>query len=95
MALARQTNKHKATLDYEAASAYLREERKKPKGEQDLLREMCVMVPLGLPKDRKVSFVIPSRKIIVALKVEQNILLIVNYLMLQTCCFTDFKAAQM
>ena len=52
---------------YEAASAYLREERKKPEGEQDLLREMCVMIPLGLPKDRKVSLVIPSRKIIVAL----------------------------
>ena len=52
---------------YEAASAYLREERKKPKGEQDLLREMCVMIPLGLPQDRKVSFVIPSMKVTIAL----------------------------
>ena len=52
---------------YEAANAYLVEESKKPKGEQDLHREMCVMVPLCLPKDRKVNLVIPSMKLIVEL----------------------------
>ena len=52
---------------YEAADAYLREERKKPQGERDLLREMCVMVPLGLPEDRGVSFVVPSMKTKLAL----------------------------
>ena len=47
---------------YEAADAYLREEYNKPKGERDLLREMCTIIPFGLPKDRKVYFVVPSMK---------------------------------
>ena len=41
---------------YDASHAYLDEEKKKPKGKRDLLREMCMMLPLGLPKDRKVYF---------------------------------------
>jgi hypothetical protein len=41
---------------YEASNAYLQEELKKPKGKRDLLREMCMMIPLHLPKDRKVYF---------------------------------------
>ena len=45
---------------YESASAYLREECRKPKGERNLLREMCAMMPLGLPKDRKVYLVLPK-----------------------------------
>ena len=40
--------------NYEAADKYLREELKKPKGSRDLLREMCVVIPMSLPKDRKV-----------------------------------------
>jgi len=47
---------------YEAADAYLREEHKKPKGKRDLLREMCAMLPVGLPKDRKTHFVVHSAK---------------------------------
>jgi len=53
---------------YEAADAYLREELKKPKGKRDLLREMCAMIPLDLPKDRKVSFIAPSMGIVFPLK---------------------------
>jgi hypothetical protein len=49
---------------YEAAKAYLREENEKSKGEQDLLREMVMIVPLGLPKDRKTHLVVPSMKTI-------------------------------
>jgi hypothetical protein len=41
---------------YEASNAYLQEELKKPQGERNLLREMCMMIPLNLPKDRKVYF---------------------------------------
>lgn len=52
---------------YDAADAYLREERKKPEGERDLLREMCVMIPLGLPKEPKISFVSFSVKAVIAL----------------------------
>jgi hypothetical protein len=42
---------------YDASHAYLDEEQKKPEGKRDLLREMCMMLPLGLPEDRKVYFV--------------------------------------
>ena len=46
-------------------TAYLREERKKPKGERDLLREVCAMILLDIPKDRKVYFVVSSAKMVV------------------------------
>ena len=49
---------------YEAAQAYLREENEKPKAERDLLREMVMIVTLGLPKDRKTHLVVPSMKTI-------------------------------
>jgi hypothetical protein len=44
---------------YEAATAYLREEHKKPRGKRNLLREM---IPSGLPQDRKACFVVYSMK---------------------------------
>ena len=47
---------------YEAADAYLREEYKKPEGERDLLREMCMIIPFSLPKDRKVYLAVPNMK---------------------------------
>ena len=53
-----------APTTYEAACSYLDEELKKPKGERDLLREMCVMMPLVLPKKRKVCFVSEATKVL-------------------------------
>jgi len=50
---------------YEAAKAYLREEKEKSKAERDLLQEMVMIVPLGLPKDRKTHLVVPSMKTII------------------------------
>src|SRR6266542_1020846 len=47
---------------YEAASAYLRVELKKRKEKRDLHREMCMIIPLDLPTDRKVSLVDPKLK---------------------------------
>jgi hypothetical protein len=47
---------------YKAAKAYLHEESKKPKEQQYLRREMCMMIPLSLPKDRKVYYVVSSFK---------------------------------
>ena len=52
---------------YEAAEAYLLEELKKPEGGRNLLREMCLMLPMRLPKDRTVSFVAASVNTRVAL----------------------------
>ena len=47
---------------YEAAKAYLREENEEPKAVQDLLREVVMIAPLGLPKDRKTYSAVPSMK---------------------------------
>lgn len=52
---------------YEAADAYLREERKKPEGERNLLKEMCMIIPLGLPKDLKVYIMLDVAKTIIPL----------------------------
>jgi len=38
-----------------------------PKESKTSSKRCVVMIPLGLPKDRKVSFVIPSMKIVVGL----------------------------
>ncbi|KAF8346442.1 hypothetical protein F5887DRAFT_961991 [Amanita rubescens] len=39
---------------YEASKAYLDEEILKPEGQRDLTREMCMIMPLKLPKGRDI-----------------------------------------
>jgi hypothetical protein len=56
-----------APTTYEASRAYLDEEIKKPKGKRDLLREMCMVFPMTLPKDRKVYFVNEATKLLMPL----------------------------
>lgn len=47
---------------YEASRAYLDEEVKKPEGARDLLREMCMILAVSLPKDQKVYFMATATK---------------------------------
>ena len=53
------------TTTYEAATAYLHEESKNVKGDRDLLREMCAIVFVDTPKDRKVYFMTSSAKLVI------------------------------
>jgi hypothetical protein len=60
----RKTMSNLVPTTYEAAEAYLREQNAKPKAERDLLREMVMIVPLDLPKDRRTHLVVPSMETI-------------------------------
>ena len=42
---------------YDASRAYLDAELEKPKGQRDLLKAMCVILPLKIPKNRKLHLI--------------------------------------
>jgi hypothetical protein len=52
---------------YEASKAYLDAEILKPEGQRDLTREMCMMMPLKLPKGRNISLKATSTKLLIPL----------------------------
>jgi hypothetical protein len=41
---------------YEASRAYLDSELRKPKGQRNLQREMCMIMVMGVPENQKVAF---------------------------------------
>lgn len=52
---------------YEASEAYLAQERLKPKAQQDLLREMCMLNVTAIPYEQDLVLVIPSMKLLLQL----------------------------
>jgi hypothetical protein len=52
---------------YEASKLYLDQELKKPKGQRDLTREMCMLTVLKIPEGHKIYFRADSTKLLIPL----------------------------
>jgi hypothetical protein len=53
---------------YEASMAYIDQERLKPSDQQDLTREMCMVIVMKIPEDREIMFRADATKLLIELR---------------------------